>query len=141
MAALELEVAAVVLDVDELAQQFVAVHLSADGQLHGHLLVVSGGAEPKDAGDAGHDDHVAPREHGARGVQAETIEVVVDRGILLDIRVGARDVGLGLVVVVVAHEVLDRIVGEELAELAVELRGEGLVVGDDEGGEAEVKKE
>ena len=39
-----------------------------------------------------------------------------------------RHVGLGLVVVVVGDEVLDRVVREEFAELAVELRGEGLVV-------------
>ena len=37
-------------------------------------------------------------------------------------------VGLGLVVVVVGDEVLDRVVREELAELPVELRREGLVV-------------
>ena len=39
-----------------------------------------------------------------------------------------RHVGLGLVVVVVGDEVLDRVVREELAELAVELRGQRLVV-------------
>ena len=37
-------------------------------------------------------------------------------------------VRLGLVVVVVRNEVLDRVVREELAELAVELRRERLVV-------------
>ena len=41
--------------------------------------------------------------------------------------VARRDVRLGLVVVVVADEVLDRVVREELAELRVELRGERLV--------------
>jgi hypothetical protein len=41
--------------------------------------------------------------------------------------VALRDVGLGLVVVVVADEVLDRVVREELAELAVELRRQRLV--------------
>src|SRR3954465_14655728 len=43
-------------------------------------------------------------------------------------------VGLGLVVVVVGDEVLDRVVGEELAELVAELRGERLVVSDHERG-------
>ena len=41
-------------------------------------------------------------------------------------------VRLGLVVVEVADEVLDRVVREELAELGVELGGERLVVGEDE---------
>src|SRR5207249_7541333 len=38
-----------------------------------------------------------------------------------------RDVGLRLVVVVVADEVLDRVVGQEAAKLGAELGGEGLV--------------
>jgi hypothetical protein len=58
--------------------------------------------------------------------------VVVDRRVLLDEGIGGRHVGLGLVVVVVGDEVLDRVVREELAELAVELRGQGLVVGHDD---------
>jgi hypothetical protein len=53
--------------------------------------------------------------------------VLVDRAVLLDEQVTLGDVGLGLVVVVVADEVLDRIPGEELAKLAVQLRGQGLV--------------
>ena len=44
----------------------------------------------------------------------------------------ARQVRLGLVVVEVADEVLDRVLREELAELGVQLRGEGLVVGEDQ---------
>ena len=55
-------------------------------------------------------------------------------GVLLDVGVGARDVGFGLVVVVVGDEVLDGVVGEELFELRVELSGEGLVVGENERG-------
>ena len=52
--------------------------------------------------------------------------------VLLDVEVGLRDVRLGLVVVVVRDEVLDRVAGEELAELVAELRGERLVVRDHE---------
>jgi len=39
------------------------------------------------------------------------------RGLLLDVGVGGRDVRLGLVVVVVGDEVLDRVVREEALEL------------------------
>ena len=52
---------------------------------------------------------------------------VVDDRVLLDERVGRRDVRLGLVVVVVADEVLDGVVGEQLLDLAVELRRQRLV--------------
>ena len=60
--------------------------------------------------------------------QAHLLDVLVDRGVLLDVGVGGRHVGFGLVVVVVRDEVLDRVVREELPELAVELRRQRLVV-------------
>ncbi len=81
----------------------------------------------------GDDDHVAPLEQGVgRGV-AEPVDLVVARRVLLDVRVAPRQVRLGLVVVEVADEVLDRVVREELAELGVELGGQRLVVGQHEG--------
>ena len=42
--------------------------------------------------------------------------------VLFDEQIALRDVGLGLVIVVVANEVLDRVVREKLAELGVQLR-------------------
>ena len=57
----------------------------------------------------------------------EPLDLLVHRAVFLDVRVGLRDVGLGLVVVVIADEVLDRVVGEELPELVGQLRGERLV--------------
>ena len=79
--------------------------------------------------DAGDDDDVAPLEQRARRRQPHAVDLVVDGGFLLDVRVGRRHVGLGLVVVVVADEVLDGVVREEAPELLVELRGQRLVVG------------
>ncbi len=54
--------------------------------------------------------------------------------VLLDVGVRLRDVGLGLVVVVVGDEVLDRVVGQELAELVGELGRQRLVRRQDQGG-------
>src|SRR3954465_7580415 len=62
----------------------------------------------------------------------EPVDLLVDRAVLLDVEILARDVRLGLVVVVVRDEVLDRVLREELAELVAELGGERLVVGDHE---------
>ena len=44
------------------------------------------------------------------------------------------DVGLRLVVVVVTHEILHRVVGEKFPELSAQLGGQGLVVGQHQGG-------
>jgi hypothetical protein len=58
---------------------------------------------------------------------AHAIDLLVDRGFLLDVGVSARDVGLGLVVVVVGYEVLDRVVGKEALHLSIKLCGKRLV--------------
>ena len=97
-----------------------------------HPVVRLGRAEAVDAGDGGHDDHVPPLEEAAGRGEAHPVDLVVDGRFLLDVGVGLGDVGLGLVVVVVGDEVLDRVLGEEGLELLVELGGQGLVVGEDE---------
>ena len=123
-------VVALVLHLHQLAQHLVAVdHLTDLEQLH-FFVVDLGRADPVDAGDRGDDDHVAAGEERRGGGVAETVDLVVDRGVLLDVEVLRGDVGLGLVVVVIGDEVLDRVIGEELAELVAELGRERLVVGD-----------
>jgi len=130
----EIDVVALVLDVHEAPQHRVPRDLHALLEGQGHAEVGLGGADAVDAGDAGHDDHVAARQDGARGRVAQLVDLLVDRRVLLDVGVRRRDVGLGLVVVVVADEVLDGVLREEGLEFLVELRREGLVVGDDQGG-------
>ena len=61
------------------------------------------------------------------------IDGVIDRRILLDISVGSRNIGLGLVIIVVGDEILNRIVGKQLAKFAEQLRRQGLVRGHDQG--------
>ena len=65
---------------------------------------------------------------------AQALDLVVDRRVLLDERVARRDVGLGLVVVVVGDEVLDLVVREELTELVRQLSGQALVRCQHQGG-------
>ena len=48
--------------------------------------------------------------------------------------VGVGDVGFGLVVIVVRDKILHHIVGEEFPEFAAQLGGQGLVVGQHQGG-------
>ena len=49
--------------------------------------------------------------------------------VFFDVDVALRDVGFGLVVVVIADEIVDGVAREEAAELLVELGGQRLVVG------------
>ncbi len=58
---------------------------------------------------------------------AHAVDLLVDVGFFFDERVGARDVGLRLVIVVIRHEIFDRVLREEILELAVKLKRERLV--------------
>ena len=121
-----------VLDVDEalLGPLHVGRHALVDPQ--DLALVLLGRAQAVDARDARHDQDVAAgQERGGRRVP-QALDLVVDRGVLLDVGVGGRDVRLGLVVVVVRDEVLHRVLGEGLAELVRELGRERLVGRDDD---------
>ncbi len=125
-------VVALVLEVDEVAEHGVAPVLAADPQLEHRRAVVDRRAEAVDARHRRDDDDVAALEQGVRRRVPQPVDLVVPARVLLDVRVAAGQVRLGLVVVEVADEVLDRVVREELAELGVELRGERLVVGEDQ---------
>ena len=59
---------------------------------------------------------------------AHAVYVLVYRGVFLYVRIGLGYIGFGLVVVVVAHEIVNFVVGEKIAQFGVYLRGQGLVV-------------
>ena len=132
-AAGEGQVVAGVLHLDELQQQLVAVHLLADPEPDHPVDVLLRRAQAVDARHRRDHDDVAPGQQRAGRAVPEPLDLVVDRRVLLDVGVRLRDVGLGLVVVVVGHEVLDRVVGQQLAELVGQLGGQGLVRRHDEG--------
>ena len=102
-------------------------------QVQDPLGVLLGRSQAVDAADTEATTMTSRRVSRADGGRvAEPVDLVVDRAVLLDVGVARREVGLGLVVVVVADEVLDPVVGEELADLVGQLGGQGLVGGDDQ---------
>ena len=127
-------VVAPVLLRDEVGHDLALVVVVAGDQVLGHRRVGLDRADAVDAGDGGDDDDVVAFQQRPGGGVPHPVDLLVYLQLLLDVGVRAGDVGLGLVVVVVGDEVLDRVLGEELLELAVELRGERLVRGKDDGG-------
>ena len=121
-----------ILDVHQAQQQLLAVDGLALDQADHHALVIAGRTQAVDARDAGDDDDVLAADQGAGGGQAQAVDVLVDERVLLDVDVALRDVGFGLVVVVIADEVVDGVAREEAAELLVELGRQRLVVGQDQ---------
>ncbi|MBA7614318.1 hypothetical protein ES703_21582 [subsurface metagenome] len=85
--------------------------------------VFLGLAQPVDAGDRSHDDYVPPLEEGTGSGVAQLVDLLVDFNLLFDEGVGTREIGFGLVVIIIADEVLHGVFGEELLELGGELGG------------------
>ena len=137
-ASLEVDVVSRILDIREPAKEVVPVEGIAGANCDDAGLIVFGRAEAEDAGDRGDDDAVVACREAGCGGEAEAVEVVVLGGVLLDVDVSLGDVGLGLVVVVVADEVFDGVFGEKLFEFLVKLGGEGLVVRYDQDGQVEL---
>ena len=102
--------------------------------MDGGLVEVVGIADAVEARHRRHDHDVAAAgQQGRRGAQPQFFDFVVDAEVFLDIGVGGRQVGFGLVVVVVGDEIFDEVFGEEVFEFAVQLGGQGLVVAQDKG--------
>jgi len=99
--------------VDKVAQNLVAVVnvalLDADHQVE----VFARATQTVNAAYGSDDNDVAAGEEVCRGAQAEFVDFVVDARVFFDECVRVRNVGFGLEVVVVAHEVFDRIVREK----------------------------
>ena len=132
-AAVEVVVVAPVLQLYEALEEMVAVKAFSRCRHGRHFGIRLDRAYAIDAGHAGHDDDIAPLQQGARCRVAHPVDLLVDRGFLLDIGVGARDIGFRLVVVVIGNEILDGVLREEALHLGVELGRQRLVGGHDEG--------
>ena len=127
-AARELVIVALVLDFDELAQDLIAIDALPFLERQHQAVIRLRRTQAVNARHAGDDDDVAALEERPGGRQPHAIDLVVDRRFLLDVGVAGRHVRFGLVVVVVADEILDGVLGKEPPEFLEQLRGEGLVV-------------
>lgn len=92
------------MNFDQRPQQVVTLEVLAWVHVDGHAPVELLAAHAEDAGDRGDDHHVAPRQHGLGGRMTQAVDLLVDDRVLLDIGVARGNVGLRLVVIVVADE-------------------------------------
>ena len=126
-AAVKVRVVSLVLHGHEGIQKGVLIDPVAYLYAGAHLKVGLRLGQAVDAGDGGHDDHVPPRQKGARGREPEPVEKVVAVAALLDVSVARGNVGLRLEIVVIGDEIFHRVLREEALHLAVELGGQSLV--------------
>ena len=122
-----------VLQLRQAAQDETLIHLLAAHQVQHHAQIGARITETVDGRHRSHQHRVATLQQGLGGRQTHLLDVFVDRGILLDEGIRGRHIGLGLVVIVVGDEVFHGIVRKEFAHLAVQLRCQGFVGGQDQG--------
>ncbi|MNV57335.1 hypothetical protein D3C71_1496640 [compost metagenome] len=127
LAARKISLIALVLHAYQLCDYVALAQLVTGAQRHHHAVVTLGLANAVDGRHRGHDDHIRTLHEALGARKPHLLDVLVDGAVLLDEQVALRHIRLGLVVVVVAHEILHGVLGEELAELAVQLRGQGFV--------------
>ncbi len=58
----------------------------------------------------------------------QAINFLIDRGVFFNVSIRLRDIRLRLKIVIIAHEIFDRVIGEKLLEFAVQLSGQRLIV-------------
>ena len=126
---LQLPFGAGVERLDQFVEEVLVAHDLPDLDVDGRGVEIRGVARAVEARDARHDDHVAAsrQQRGDRG-KAHLLDLGVDLEVLFDIGVRRRQVGFRLVVVVVGDEILHGVFREEVLELPVQLRREGLVM-------------
>jgi hypothetical protein len=124
----------------QLMQQQLATYLLPHLQLDDILLEIRWVADAIDARHRCHHQHIpaARKQRGGRA-KAVLLDLIVYCEVLLYVGVRSGDVGLRLIVVVVGDVILHRVVGEELAHLAKELCGQGLVVAQHQRGAVQLR--
>ncbi len=124
----EIQVVSLIADFRQLFQHLVQRVLLADPQGDHHAFIVDGVAQTVQAADGADHDHVPPLKERGGGTVAQPVNLLVHRGILLDIGIRVGDIGLRLVVIVVGNEIFHRVFREKLPELAAKLGSQGLIV-------------
>ena len=133
-ATLKVHLISCILNIDELMNHLVPVLFHPRAQGNNHFFIIDGTSQTINAGHRRHNDHVIPLRKRRRRRMAQLINLIVDGRVLLNVSVCGRDIGLGLVVVVVGDKILHRVLREELLKLTVELCCKGFIVGNNEGG-------
>src|SRR5437660_11698072 len=132
-AAMEVGVVTRVLDLDEFSEDRFPPDLNAFLKIQQHAMVDLRRSQTVNAGDRRDDDDVLSLEERSCGRVPHPVDGVIDGGILGDVRIGGRDVGFRLIVIVIADEIFDRVVRKEALKFAIELRRQRFIMHDDQG--------
>ncbi len=124
----EVHVVAIVLNVQQLTDHRVAIEFDATIQNDQAVFVLLRRTQTVDAAYRSDDDHVAALEQRRGGAQAQAVDLIIDRSILLNVCIAGRHIRFGLIIIVIRYKVFHRVLREELPKLTVELGRQSFVV-------------
>ena len=110
-------VVAFVLDIHQQTEEAVPVQLLIHGNNDRTIQIGLRSTQAINAGHGGHNHHVSAGQQRRGGRVAQTLYVLVDGRVLFNIGIRLRNISLWLVVVIIRHEVLHRVMRQELAQL------------------------
>ena len=124
----KVDIVTMILNIHQLAQKFVLQTPFAALHRNRQIIIIRRRAQTINAADARHDNHVAPRKQSVGSGMAQAINLFVDSRILFDVGIARSDVSFWLVIIKIADEIMNFVVGEKLFEFAEQLGSESFVV-------------
>ena len=97
-----------------------------------HVEISLGRTETINARDTGYYNDIIPVEKRPGSRMAHLIDLLVYMGIFLNVCIRLRDVGLWLIIIVVADKIFNGVLRKETFQLSEQLSGEGFVGGDNQ---------
>ena len=126
-AALKRQVIALILQLDKLRHESAGIHLVTLFQIHRHRRIGLDGPNTVNTGDRGDNDTIIAFQNGARRGVAHPVDLLIHRTVFFNECVGARNIGFGLVIVVIGYEIFNRIVREKALKFGIKLRRERFI--------------
>ena len=130
--ALKVTIVAFIENLHQFAENVLALDLLPFFQEEQHAVISLRRSQAVDAAYRSDNNAVAPLKERPRGGEPELVQLVIDGGFFFYINVAGRDVGLGLIVVIIRNEILNCIVRKELLKFMIELRSQSFVVRQDQ---------
>ena len=116
-----------VLQFSQTPQDDTLVRRFTPHQVQHHAQIGTRITEAVDGGHSGDDDRIGAFQQRLGRRQSHLLDMLVDRGVLLDVGIRGRHIGLGLIVIVIGDEIFNCIVRVQPAHFSVELGGQRLV--------------
>ena len=115
--------------VNELTQENISHQFLTAANFNHIFGEVIGITDAIQARNRRNHQHITPaRQQRRGGSQTEFFQFLIDGKIFFDVHIGHRQIGFGLIIIVIRHEIFNRILREKTFELAVKLGCQGFVV-------------